>query len=424
MESAKDAIVSITAIKPGSIYPGNAPGVGAASGFIVDTERRLIVTNRHVTGVGPVKLEVNFNNTSSSSAVAVYVDPWNDFAIIQYESCEKCKALKLGKFQGVKVGDEVATISNDAMMKNTIITGNVLNTKLDGGFRQSSVFQTSMNISPGSSGSPVMLRSGEVIGVNFATPKSSSTSIAVISDYLIDKLGEIRTGRVMRGDIGYQVGYLTRREAPAYGFKPELDQTLYVTGQVPGYNDLLLGDIIIEVDGKKVSDIYLYERMIDLNMGKAVPVKVWRKERFLTINVNVEKADIPKEYLSFAGGNFIEPDLFMALSLGVDKGKALMLAHVEAGSMFKGLVREKSETGYYCLLLKINDQPVSSLDGMERVLKTIKGSEILKFEIIDRGAGENIPRHVFVRWSQAEGWKRVGNRSNFDPIPSVAPARS
>jgi S1-C subfamily serine protease len=429
VEEKKKAMVSILTTNSQVISLGDKASLVAASGFIVDTERRLIVTNRHVVGVGPAILAVTFSDGSESYAAPLYVDPWHDFAILKYEKCRQCVALKLRSFKAVQNGDEVFTISNDALMANTVLSGNVVNTRLDEGIRQTASFQTSLKISSGSSGSPVMTANGDVIGVNFAVPinkTGASSSFAVISDYVIDKVSELEKGNVARGDIGYQVGFMKRRDMESFGFKTESDRAIYVTGQAPGHTDLKLGDIILEVAGEKIGDdLYRYDRLIDLNMGKSISLKVFRNKQELTVAAKVEAADVPQEYLTMGGANFVVPDVFHAISLGIAQNSGVAMVYADQSSIFRSIAAINTNGEMLTVILSINDQPIGGLGDMERILKNAKPQEILKVVMMDRLAEQNIPRLALIPMSQLGKFERIKNRSNFVQTKVAAlPARN
>ena len=59
------------------------PGTGVATGFVVDAERGLILTNRHVVTPGPVVAEAVFQNNEEVDIQAVYRDPVHDFGYWQ-----------------------------------------------------------------------------------------------------------------------------------------------------------------------------------------------------------------------------------------------------------------------------------------------------------------------------------------------------
>src|SRR5882672_5929669 len=56
-----------------------------ATGFVVDAERGLILTNRHVVTPGPVTAEATFLNREEVQLYPVYRDPVHDFGIYRYD---------------------------------------------------------------------------------------------------------------------------------------------------------------------------------------------------------------------------------------------------------------------------------------------------------------------------------------------------
>ena len=56
-----------------------------ATGFVVDAERGLILTNRHVVTPGPVTAEAIFLNREEVQLYPVYRDPIHDFGIYRYD---------------------------------------------------------------------------------------------------------------------------------------------------------------------------------------------------------------------------------------------------------------------------------------------------------------------------------------------------
>ena len=80
-----------------------------ATGFVVDAERGLILTNRHVVTPGPVVATAIFQNREEVELRAVYRDPVHDFGFYRYDPAKlryvQPAALPLYP-QGAKVGTE------------------------------------------------------------------------------------------------------------------------------------------------------------------------------------------------------------------------------------------------------------------------------------------------------------------------------
>ena len=69
-----------------------------ATGFVVDAERGLILTNRHVVTPGPVVAEAVFRNSEEVRLKPIYRDPVHDFGFYRYDP----SALRFNKEGGCR----------------------------------------------------------------------------------------------------------------------------------------------------------------------------------------------------------------------------------------------------------------------------------------------------------------------------------
>ena len=87
-----------------------------ATGFVVDAERGLILTNRHVVTPGPVRAQAVFLNQEEVELQPVYRDPVHDFGFFRYDPSELqfMKPTELALVpEGAQVG-RVRVVGNDA----------------------------------------------------------------------------------------------------------------------------------------------------------------------------------------------------------------------------------------------------------------------------------------------------------------------
>jgi len=255
-------------------------GTGTGSGFVYDTEGR-IVTNYHVIE-GASSITVTFINGTIVPAIVVGTDPYSDLAVIDVDAPAALLApLQLGDSSALKVGEAVLAIGNPYGLADTLTTGIVsaLGREMDSesGYPIVDVIQTDAAINPGNSGGPLLNMDGEVIGINTAIASSTSTGIgfAVPSDTItreIDSL--IETGTYAQVYLGIQGVDVTpsivsaldlptgtygtlvtsvTRGSPADKAGLEGGSTYRV---IDGSYIPVGGDVITAIDGERVTSIY------------------------------------------------------------------------------------------------------------------------------------------------------------------------
>lgn len=141
-----------------------APRVSAGSGFVVDAQRGLIVTNHHVVenaraiavGLGERQVEAEF----------VGSDPVTDIAVLRIPA-QGLRQISLGDSDNASVGDYVVAIGNPFQVGQTVTAGIISAVRAAPGSGARYV-QTDAPINPGNSGGPLINMRGEAVGVNTA----------------------------------------------------------------------------------------------------------------------------------------------------------------------------------------------------------------------------------------------------------------
>lgn len=133
---------------------------GQGSGFLVDANG-TIVTNEHVIN-DVAELTVTLDSGEAFSTVwIVATDTPRDLAILRIAGTD-LPALPLGDSNGVQVGEPVALLGAPAGLGATLTAGIVSAVRIVEGSR---TIQTTAAASRGSSGSPLVNRRGEAVGV-------------------------------------------------------------------------------------------------------------------------------------------------------------------------------------------------------------------------------------------------------------------
>lgn len=273
------------------------------TGFII-SEDGLIVTNRHVVSDLEAKYRVVVGKEEVLEVVDIYRDPANDLAILKVNKNNLPK-VDLGNSDELKVGQTVIAIGTALGEFRSTVTkgvisglgrGIVAGSQSGGGSqRLDNVIQTDAAINPGNSGGPLFDSSGMVIGVNVAvSQQGQNIGFAIPINSVKESIENFRnTGEFERPYIGVVYQMISRQAA----LLNEVPSGAYITEVVKdGPADkagIKVGDIMIEIDGKKMTGESKEEGLATLigkkKIGENVKIKVWRDGENLEISVRLEK---------------------------------------------------------------------------------------------------------------------------------------
>jgi S1-C subfamily serine protease len=166
---------------------GTLAPLGSGSGFVIDTEGR-IVTNNHVVEQADA-LRVVFSDGGVADAQILGLDPYSDLAVIQVDiPPERLVPLELSDSSTLQVGQRVVAIGNPFGLDGTMTVGIVsaLGRTLPaqvlqgtGRFSNPEIIQTDAAINPGNSGGPLLDVRGRVVGVNTAIRSLTGTNSGI-----------------------------------------------------------------------------------------------------------------------------------------------------------------------------------------------------------------------------------------------------
>jgi S1-C subfamily serine protease len=278
---------------------------GTGSGFVWDKDGR-IVTNVHVIEDAS-RVEVVLADNTTWKAVLVGMAPDKDIAVLKISApAEKLSPIPLGDSKNLLVGQKVFAIGNPFGLDQTMTSGivsalgreirSVTNRTIQG------VIQTDAAINPGNSGGPLLDSAGRLIGVNTAiySPSGASAGIgfAVPVEVVNRVVPEIiRYGRVSRPGIGITVAHPTLAERlDVRGvlimnvLKGSTAETSGLRGTRQRGADILLGDIIVSVNGRPVSSYDDLRNEFDrYKIGEVVTLGIIRDDRKMTVSIRLEE---------------------------------------------------------------------------------------------------------------------------------------
>lgn len=272
------------------------------SGFFIDNAGH-VVTNNHVIQDAD-EISVILHDDTRLEAKVIGRDAKTDIAVLKVEPHGKLAPVKFGDSDNIRVGDWVVAIGNPFGFGGTVTAGIISARGRDiNAGPYDDFLQTDASINRGNSGGPMFNLDGEVIGINTAiySPSGGSVGIgfAIPSNSargVIQQL--IEHGQVRRGWLGVRIQSVTEEIADALGLKDT--SGALVAGVIPGgpaeKAKLKDGDVILEFDGKPITQMRRLPRLVaDTDVGKTVPLKVWRDGHELTMKAEVGALEEPEE---------------------------------------------------------------------------------------------------------------------------------
>ncbi len=256
---------------------------GQGSGFLI-TEDGYILTNSHVVD-GADKIKVKLHGGREVEAKLIGKDPRSDIAVIKIEG-NGYPFLPLGDSDAIEVGAWVIAIGNPFGLSESITVG-IVSAKGRSGIGLADYedfIQTDAAINPGNSGGPLLNIEGKVIGINSAIYSASGGNLGIGFAVPINMAAAIyrqilQTGTVVRGYLGVSIQDMTTDLAKSFGLEKE--EGILISDVVPdspaAQAGLQSGDIILELDGKKVENVTSFRNTIALTApGTEVQLKIRR----------------------------------------------------------------------------------------------------------------------------------------------------
>ena len=280
------------------------------SGVLVSPDG-YIVTNTHVVD-NAMEIVVTLRGGKSYEAQLVGVDNLTDIALIKIDD-DNLPFAELGDSDELIVGEWAVALGNplglfDISHQPTATAGIISGVKMDFGLKEEGhvyqdMIQTDAAINPGNSGGPLVNALGEVIGINtfiMTSSNYSSGSIGIGFAIPMNRVKEVAEDLKQFGKVerSYTTGVHVQAIDPVMQryLKLSSSEGVIVTdvekrssGARAG---LQIGDVILQVDGRKINSPKDIIRVIDEGLhkvGDIVKLNVLRQNESIEIELVLEE---------------------------------------------------------------------------------------------------------------------------------------
>lgn len=370
-----------------------------ATGFVVDAERGIILTNRHVVQSGPVLAEALFSNREEIDLKPIYRDPVHDFGFFQYDPSKlkfiKPRSLPIKPAEAV-VGREIRVVGNDAGEQLSILAGTLA--RIDrqapyygrGRYNDFNTFyyQSASGVSGGSSGSPVIDIHGNVIAMNAGGSVQAASSFFLPLERVKRALKLVQQQKpVARGTLQTTFEYRPYDEVRRLGLRPELEAKLRKVNhgvgllvvqrsipQTQAHEMLRPGDIVIkgaraDAPLKWLRRFDELEALLDENVNRQVVLLLERNGQPVEVRLRVDNLHdlTPDRYITFGQA--------ILHNLSYQQARHLNMPVEGVYVAQSGYMLSTAGVPRGAVILAMNNQPVRNIDDVEAIVNGLADRE-------------------------------------------------
>jgi serine protease Do len=392
---------------------------GLGSGVIVSEDGYILTNNHVVEGADEdgVKVALSDGKTKYDAKV-VGRDPHTDVAVLKIEA-KKLTAITIADSDKLEVGDVVLAIGNPFGVGQSVTMGIVSATGRgvgilgQGGYED--FIQTDAAINPGNSGGALVDTEGRLVGINqsIASPSGGNSGVgfAVPANLARSVMNRLATdGKITRGYLGVGPQEVTPDLAKDFNLP---DNTGALVGEVrPGTAaekaGIREGDVIIEVNGRKVTDPRHLSLMVSQMAPKTkVTVKALRdgKEKVFNVTLGTHPDDVSSRSNDDSNSSRVDSKNEQLDGVEVGDLDNRIRRQLDIPERINGAVVTKvdpeskaAEAGLRegDIILEINREPVKDAEAAVRLSEKAAGDRVL-LRVYTQENGQGGTRYLHVR---------------------------
>ncbi|OLY79146.1 PDZ domain-containing protein [Smittium mucronatum] len=418
-----------------------------ATGFIVNSENGIILSNRHVVGPGPTVSEAIFYNYEAVDLMPIYYDPVHDFGFFKFDPTKvkftQIVEIKLAPHLA-KVGLDIRVVGNDSNEKLSISSGTLA--RLDrhspeygiGNYNDFNTFyyQASTGTSGGSSGSPVLEIGGNAVALNAGSSNDSNSAFYLPLNQVEVALNHLLNGEpIPRGTLQVEFIYQSYDILRRLGLTYEVEKLFRkkfpsdigmlsvktVLPEGPANNLLYPGDIIISINETPLIHFLDIDRALNRNVNRSISFVVLRNKSLLSLSCKVQDLySITTSRLVEVGGGIVHD-----LSYQVARSYNVPVKGVMVSK--SGHTLNSAEIQRYHIITSLNNRKIINIeDFVEAISSLTYGSKVpVKYYPVESSFREIVSTmDVTTDWFPFQMVTRNHETGLWDYKPLNRPVRS
>src|SRR5690606_31513023 len=362
---------------------------GKGSGVIINGNG-YIVTNNHVVE-NASKVEVVMNDQSTYDAEVIGTDPTSDLALLKIDKAG-LPFVEMVNSDNVEIGEWVLAIGNPLSFGSTVTAGTVsavgrninIFDRTENPYAIESFIQTDAAINKGNSGGALVNLNGDLIGINSAiaspTGYYAGYGFAIPSN-LVNKVIEdlLEYGEVRRAVLGGTVREVDPGLIADQGLK--VNDGTYVDSVIAHSSaadaGIQAGDVITHLDGERINQTpILQEKIGSKRPGQEIELTLDRKGKTINSTVTLKSLEDTRPDLAALNPSGIEKTLGATFEpLSQEEKEELNLENgLKVTNLGRGVFLNNTNIQEGFVITRVNDQPVDSVEDLEKVIQSRKDS--------------------------------------------------